>query len=255
MKIALTIGASDPTSGAGIQMDLKVFHSLKIYGISIITAVTAQSTSEFFLTYPMPVEVIEAQFETLLRDMKPDGAKTGMFYSKEALLCVIEKIKKFNIKNFVVDPVIISTLGAKLIEDEALKILKEQLIPLSMAVTANIPEAETITGVKIEKVDDVYQALKKLYEMGTSLAIVKGGHFKEKTVDILYDGENFYKAEDEKYCGEFHGTGCAFSSAFLSFLCLGYEPDEALMNTKNFVKNAIKNALKLGHGMRLLKID
>ncbi|WP_353683294.1 bifunctional hydroxymethylpyrimidine kinase/phosphomethylpyrimidine kinase [Thermodesulfovibrio sp. 3907-1M] len=254
MKTTLTIGATDPTSGAGIQMDLKVFHSLDIYGLSIITALTAQSTSEFVLTYPVPVEVIEAQFETLLKDIKPYGAKTGVLYSKETIQCVVEKIKKFNIKNLVVDPVIASTLGAKLIEPEALKTLKEELIPLSMAVTANIPEAEALTEIKIENIDDVFNALKKLYKMGTDIAIIKGGHFKEKAVDVLYDGKDFYKIGDEKYSGEFHGTGCAFSSAFLSFLCLGYEPKEAFNAAKNFIKNAIINALKLGKSMSLLKI-
>ncbi|GAB5046430.1 bifunctional hydroxymethylpyrimidine kinase/phosphomethylpyrimidine kinase [Thermodesulfovibrio sp. TK110] len=267
MKTVLTIGATDPTSGAGIQMDLKVFHSLDIYGLSIITAVTAQSTSEFVLTYPLPVEIIEAQFETLLKDIKPYGAKTGMLYSRETIQCIVEKIKKFNIKNLVVDPIITSTLGAKLIEPEALEILKEELIPLSMAVTANIPEAEALTELKIEKIDDAFEALQKLHKMGTSIAIIKGGHWgtpksrrlfgdplKEKAVDMLYDGKNFHKIEDEKYPGEFHGTGCAFSSAFISFLCLGYEPKEAFNATKKFIKNSILNALKLGRGMNLLKI-
>ncbi|WP_059176342.1 bifunctional hydroxymethylpyrimidine kinase/phosphomethylpyrimidine kinase [Thermodesulfovibrio aggregans] len=254
MKTALTIGASDPTSGAGIQLDLKVFYSLDIYGLSILTAVTAQSTSEFVLTHPVPPEVIEAQFEVLLKDIKPFGAKTGMLYSKEALQCIVEKIKKFNIKNLVIDPVITSTLGAKLIENNALKILKEELIPLSIAVTANIPEAETLTEVKIEKIEDVYRASEKLYQLGSNFAIIKGGHLEEKAIDILYDGKNFYKIESEKYPGEFHGTGCAFSSAFLSFLCLNYEPKEAFKAAKNFVKNAIINSLKLGKGMRLLKI-
>lgn len=254
MKVALTIGSSDPTSGAGIQMDLKVFHSLEIYGLSIITAVTAQSTKQFLSVFPLPEEIIISQFETLLRDIKPDGAKTGMLYSKEAVKCVVENIKKFNIKNLVVDPVITSTLGAELIKPDALEILKKELIPLSIAVTANIPEAEKLTEVKIETIEDVHEALKKLYQMGTNIAIIKGGHFKEKAVDILYDGKDFYKIEDEKIPGEFHGTGCAFSSAFLSFLFLGYEPKEALIASKNFVKNAIRNALKLGHGMGLLKI-
>lgn len=254
MKVALTIGSSDPTSGAGVQMDLKVFHSLGLYGLSIITTVTAQSTTEFSSVFPLPKEIIISQFETLLKDIKPNRAKIGMIYSKEAIKCVVENIKKFNIKNLVIDPVITSTLGAKLIEPDALEILKQELIPLSMAVTANIPEAETLTGVKIEKIDDAYEASKKLYQMGTSLAIIKGGHFKEKTVDILYDGKDLYRIEGEKIAGEFHGTGCAFSSAFISFLCLGYEPKEALTASKKFVENAIKNAIKLGKGIGLLKI-
>lgn len=254
MKVILTIGGSDPTSGAGVQMDLKVFHSLGIYGLSIITAITAQSTKEFSSVFPLPKEIISMQLETLLKDIKPHAAKTGMLYSKEAVQCVVEYIKKFNLKNIVVDPVITATLGAKLIKDDALKILKEELIPLSLAVTANIPEAETLTEVKIKKIDDVYEALKKLYQMGTKFTIIKGGHFKEKAIDIFYNGKNFSKVEEEKIPGEFHGTGCAFSSAFVSFLCNGYAPLEALKASKDFVEKAIKNSLKLEKGINLLII-
>lgn len=254
MKIALTIGASDPTSGAGIQMDLKVFHSLGIYGISVVTAITAQSTMEFSSIFPLKKETINSQFETLLKDLKPHGAKTGMIYSKEAIECVIESIKKFNIKNIVVDPVITSTLGAKLIENNALEILKEKLLPLSTAVTANIPEAELLTKVKIKRIEDIYEASERLYQIGTKFTIIKGGHLEEKAIDILYDGKEFHKIEGERIPGEFHGTGCAFSSAFVSFLCKGYNPLEAFKASKEFVKKAIENSLKLGHGINLLII-
>ncbi len=257
MKIVLTIGASDPTSGAGIQMDLKVFYALGVYGLSIITAVTAQSTKEFSSIYPLPDRIIINQFETLLRDIKPHGAKTGVLYSKQAVKCVVDYVKKFNIKNLVVDPVIRSTTGGKLIDDDALKILKEALIPISKAVTANLPESETLTGIKIKNIDDMYKSAEKLVKMGTKIAIVKGGHFnkKLKVPDILYDGNNFYRIEVERISGEFHGTGCAFSSALVSFMCLGYEIVEALKASKDFVKKAIENSLKLGHGINLLMIS
>lgn len=258
MKIVLTIGATDPTSGAGIQMDLKVFHAVGVYGLSIITAVTAQSTKDFSLIYPLPDKIIANQFETLLKDIKPHGAKTGVLYTKKAVKYVVDYVKKFNIKNLVVDPVIISTKGAQLIKKEALKILKEELIPISKAVTANIPEAETLTGIKIEKIDDVYKSAEKLRRMGTEIAIVKGGHFLDaelKVPDVLYDGNNFYTLEGDRIPGEFHGTGCAFSSALVSFLSLGYEPVSAFRASKNFVKKAIENSLKLGHGMNLLMIS
>lgn len=254
MKIALTIGGSDPTSGAGIQMDLKVFHSLGIYGISVVTAITAQSTVEFSSVFPLKKEAINSQFETLLRDLKPQGAKTGMIYSKEAMECIIENIKKFNIKNIVVDPVINSTLGTKLMENDALEILKEKLLPLSTAVTANIPEAELLTKVKIKRIEDVYEASKILYQTGTKFTIIKGGHLEDRAIDMLYDGKEFYKIEGERIPGEFHGTGCAFSSAFVSFLCKGYNPVEAFRASKEFVKKAIKNSLKLGQGINLLII-
>ena len=252
MKVALTIGGSDPTSGAGIQMDLKVFHALGVYGTSIITSVTSQSTFEFTSVYPLPEKIIVSQFETLLKDIKPHGAKTGMLYSKYAVECVAEYIKKYKIKNFVIDPVITSTIGKKLLLDEAQQILKTELIPLSRAVTANIPEAEILTEVRIKNIDDMYEATEKLYRMGTKLAIVKGGHFNEKVPDLLFDGKEFFVVEGEKYSGEFHGTGCAFSSAFLSFLCKEYKPYEALKASKNFVSELLRKALKLGKGMKIL---
>lgn len=254
MKVALTIGGSDPTSGAGVQMDLKVFHSLGLYGVSVITAITAQNTKKVQAIYPLSGEQIDIQFRTLLSDIKPFGAKTGMVYSTEAIDLIVKNIKKFKIKNLVVDPVLSSTTGSKLIMRDSIKKLKEELIPLSKAVTANVPEAEKLTGVRISSTEEAYEASKKLLNMGTKIAIIKGGHFNEKVPDFIYDGKNFFQIEGERFEGEFHGTGCAFSSAFLSFLCLGYEPKEALAAAKAFVKNAIRNSMKLGKGMSLLKI-
>lgn len=254
MKVALTIGGSDPTSGAGVQMDLKVFHSLGLYGVSVITAITAQNTKKVQAIYPLSGEQIDIQFRTLLSDIKPFGAKTGMVYSSEAIDLIVKNIKKFKIKNLVVDPVLSSTTGSKLIMRDSIKKLKEELIPLSKAVTANVPEAEKLTGVRISSTEEAYEASKKLLNMGTKIAIIKGGHFNQKVPDFIYDGKNFFQIEGERFEGEFHGTGCAFSSAFLSFLCLGYEPKEALAAAKAFVKNAIRNSMKLGKGMSLLKI-
>jgi len=253
MKVALTIGASDPTSGAGIQMDLKVFHALNIYGLNVITAVTAQSTQEFSSVYPLSGETIMKQFEILIKDIKPHAAKTGMLYSKEAVQCVIDSVKKFNLQNLVIDPVINATLGAKLIEDDAFKLLKEELVPLSTAITANIPEAEFLTSTKIEK-SMIFTKLHKNISNGDKLLLSK-----EDILIIMFricfmTVKIFNKAEGEKISGQFHGTGCAFSSAFVSFICHGYKPVEALKASKNFVKRSIEKSLKIGHGIKLLII-
>lgn len=254
MKVALTIGGSDPTSGAGIQMDLKVFQSLGVYGISVITALTAQNTNIVKKILPLSEELIDIQFSILLRDINPYGAKTGMIYSKEAVECIVRNVKKYKIKNLVVDPVIKSSTGRKLIQKDALLKLKEELIPLSKVVTANIPEAEILADSKITSKESMAESAKIIYKMGTEIVIIKGGHSEEKATDFLFDGKNIYFVEGEKYPGNYHGTGCAFSSAFVAFLCLGYEPKDALKASKNFVKNSIRNALKLGKGMHLLKI-
>jgi hydroxymethylpyrimidine/phosphomethylpyrimidine kinase len=254
LKVALTIGGSDPTGGAGIQMDLKVFQALGVYGICVITALTAQNSSSFEKIYSLSSEMIDKQFKTLLRDIKPYGAKTGMIYSEEAVECIIRNIKKYKIKNLVIDPVIISSTGKRLIRKNALIKIKEELIPLSKAISANIPEAEVLSGIKISSQENILEAAKIIKKIGTEFVIIKGGHLEHKASDFLYDGKNLYVAEGEKFSGDYHGTGCAFSSAFLAFLCLGYEPNEALYVSKNFVKNAIRNSLKLGKGMYLLKI-
>lgn len=254
MKVALTIGGSDPTSGAGIQMDLKVFQALGVYGVSIITSLTAQNTTVVRKIYPLSAEQIEIQFRTLLSDITPYGAKTGMIYTEEAVECIRRNIEKFKIRNFVIDPVIKSSTGTILMKKRALIRLREELIPLSTAITANIPEAEILSGVKIDSIDSMIESAKLIHNLGTRIVIIKGGHLDNKATDIMYDGNNIHFAEGEKLPGHFHGTGCAFSSAFVAFLCLGYEPKEATNAAKNFVKNAIRNALKLGKGMLLLKI-
>lgn len=254
MKVALTIGGSDPTSGAGVQMDLKVFQALSVYGVSIITAITAQNTNIVKKIYTLHPELINIQFNTLLKDINPYGAKTGMIYSKEAVECIVKNLKKYKVKNLVIDPVINSSTGTKLIKKDALVKLKEELIPMSKAVTANIPEAEILSGINIDSKDSLIESAKIIHEMGTNIVIIKGGHLAGKASDFLYDGKTLHIAEGEKFSGHYHGTGCAFSSAFVAFLCLGYEPKEAFFASKNFVKNAIRNALKLGKGMYLLKI-
>ncbi len=254
MKVALTIGGSDPTGGAGIQMDLKVFQALGVYGTAVITALTAQNTKVFKKIHSVSAEMIDYQFRVLLNDIKPYSAKTGMIYSEEALECIVKNIKKYKINNLIIDPVINSSTGRRLIQKKALKKLKEQLIPLSKAITANIPEAEILANMKINTRETILEAAKRIKEMGTEMVIIKGGHGQQKASDFLYDGKNLFVAEGEKFMGQYHGTGCAFSSAFVAFLCLGYEPEKALHASKNFVKNAIRNALKIGKGMYLLKI-
>lgn len=254
MKKILTIGGSDPTAGAGVQMDLKVFEALGVYGLCVITAVTVQNTKEFVSVNPLPKEIISEQFEIILNDIKVDGVKTGLLFSKDTIQCVIEYIKKYEIKTLVVDPIVKSSTGALLIEKDGLEVLKNELIPVSSAVTANVPEAEILTKVNIKKISDMYKAAEILYRMGTSIAVIKGGHLQEKALDVIFDGKNFHLYESERLLGEFHGTGCAFSSAFISFLSLGYEPKEALKYSKNLVKKAIENSMKLGHGMKILII-
>lgn len=254
MKVALTIGGSDPTGGAGIQMDLKVFQALGVYGISVTTALTAQNTTVVKKIYPLHPQLIDIQFNTLLRDISPYGVKTGMIYSQEAVECIIKNLKKYKVKNLIIDPVIKSSTGTSLIRKAALVKLKEELIPMSKAVIPNIPEAEILSGITIDSEDSLIEAAKIIHQMGTEAVIIKGGHLKQNASDFLYDGKSIYITEGMRFSGNYHGTGCAFSSAFVAFLCLGYESKEALNASKNFVKNAIRNALKLGKGMYLLKI-
>ncbi|WP_297213579.1 MULTISPECIES: bifunctional hydroxymethylpyrimidine kinase/phosphomethylpyrimidine kinase [Thermodesulfovibrio] len=254
MKVALTIGGSDPTGGAGVQMDIKVFQALGVYGVSVVTAITAQNTTAVENIHPLSPQLIDSQFKALLNDINPYGAKIGMIYTSEALDCIIENCKKYGIKRLIIDPIIKSSTGTELIRKDTLKKLKEEAIPMAEVITANIPEAEILSGIQINSKESIIEAAKTIHKMGVQTVIIKGGHLEDKASDFLYDGKEIHIEEDEKFSGIYHGTGCAFSSAFLSFLCLGYSSKDALKASKNFVKNAIRNAMKLGKGMYLLKI-
>jgi len=253
-KIALSIAGFDPTGGAGLQADLKTFKSLGVYGVGIISALTAQNTEGVFDVQDLPPEFFSRQLDVLLRDTRPDALKTGMLYTTDIVRVVDEKIKQYSLKNLVVDPVTVSSRGTSLVSEGALESIKHCLFPEAKVITPNIYEASLFTGVNIKGEEDMKKAAAKLKEFGAEAVIITGGHLQGRSLDLLFDGEEFLTVENERLDGEYHGTGCAFSSAVTACLALGYGVREAAVKAKEFVLNAMKSAVSIGKGMKVLSI-
>lgn len=253
MKIALTIAGSDPTGGAGIQQDLKVFHHFGVYGLSVVSALTAQNTFEFNASSGVSEELLLLQLNTLLSDIRPGSLKTGMLYSVNAVRSVAKAVKGFELDNLVIDPVTISSTGAVLVEEGTLDALKTELFPLARVITPNISEASVITGIKIENEGDMERAACELHLMGPETVIITGGHIEKETMDLIFDGKKFHRIRGRKIKGEFHGTGCAYSAAITALLARGISVVKAAGKAKEFMDLAIKNALDIGKGMKLLR--
>jgi len=254
MKTALTIGGSDPTGGAGIQADLKTFKSFGVYGLSIPTALTAQNTNGVTGIYDLPSGFFSNQLDALLKDIKPDALKTGMLSSSEIIKIIAEKIKQYSLKNLVIDPVTVSSTGVPLVNDNALEFMKDYLFPLAKVITPNIYEASLFTGINIQDEEDMKKAAIKLKGFGSETVIITGGHLERQTIDLLlYEGE-FLSLQREKIEGQYHGTGCVFSSAITACLALGYDVRETSVKANEFVWKAIKSAFSIGKGMKILNI-
>jgi hydroxymethylpyrimidine/phosphomethylpyrimidine kinase len=253
MKTALTIAGSDPTGGAGLQADLKVFRAFEVHGLTVVSAVTAQNTMGVESVFPIEKEFFEKQLHTLLSDIKPEAVKLGMLYSTWAVELISGAIKEYSLRNLVIDPVTVSSSGKTLVADGTLDAMREKLFSLSKVITPNIYEASVLTGVRIEDRKDMEEAAKLLKNMGPEVVVITGGHFEEIALDLYYDGD-FHAIEAEKLKGEYHGTGCTFSAAITASLALGLAPIEAVRKAKEFIIRAIKKAYHPGKGMGLLYI-
>lgn len=247
---ALTIAGSDSGGGAGIQADLKTFHQFRVFGMSAITAVTAQNTLGVQGVYPLPIEAIEKQIDSIAVDLPPDAVKTGMLFNEEIIELVARKIKQYGWARVVVDPVMIAKGGAPLLKQEAVKALQRHMLPLAYVLTPNIPEAEVLTNMRIETLEQRKEAAKKLHDMGVQYVVMKGGHGKgDELVDLLYDGEQFYEWTSQKiYTKHTHGTGCTFAAAITAQLAKGKTAYEAVDIAKRFIQKAIEQTLQIGSG-------
>jgi len=252
LKIALTIAGSDPTGGAGFQADLRTFHAMGVYGLSIPSVLTSQSTKGVHSIQEIRPEFFESQLDTLLQDIKPDVLKTGMLYSLDIVNILSEKYRKYSLSNLVIDPVIVSSTGALLVKEGVKEAIKEHLMPLAKVITPNINEAAAFTGINIHGENEMKEAAVKLKDYGVGAVIITGGHMKGKALDLLFDGEDFLSLENNKLEGEFHGTGCVFSSVIAACLALGYDVREAFIKAKEFVWTAMRSAISPGKGMKIL---
>lgn len=254
MKKLLTIAGSDSSGGAGAQADLKTFASLGTYGMSCICAITAQNTKGVTAISDIPTDIITAQLEAIYDDVAPDAVKTGMLSTPAISDAVAGFLASHPICPLVIDPVMVATSGDVLLRPEAIEIYKEKLIPLATVITPNLPEAEVLSGMKIETEDDMRRAGVSILEMGPAAVLIKGGHGKGVTAtDILCtkDGFSVYRAEsiDTKNT---HGTGCTLSAAIASFLAKGETIETAVGHAKTYMTGAIRAAAKesvgSGHG-------
>ncbi|MBB6623668.1 bifunctional hydroxymethylpyrimidine kinase/phosphomethylpyrimidine kinase [Clostridium gasigenes] len=246
----LTIAGSDSSGGAGVQADLKTFSAIGTYGMSVITAVTAQSTQGVFLVEELSEEIIKRQIEVVFDDIEPKAVKIGMVSSPEIIKIIVDTLKKYNPQYLVVDPVMISKGGYSLLKPEAKKNLIEYLIPMAYVITPNTLEAEEITGIKINNLDDMKEAGYKILELGPKYVLMKGGHLDGDAVDVLIGLDKFEVYREERLnIKNTHGTGCTLSSAITSYLALGKSIDESVKLSKEYITEAIRNSFDIGKGI------
>ena len=252
----LTIAGSDSGGGAGIQADLKTISACGCYGTCAITAITAQNTLGVTDIHPVPVTTLEAQIRAVLEDIGTDSVKLGMLHSVEVIDCVARLLTEYKISNVVLDPVMVATSGDKLIEDEAISALQEMLFPLVRLITPNIPEAEIISGRRIEDPDQLSETAEQLAKQFNLSVLAKGGHLEnDSLVDILFDYEmsHLHRFTNRKVATiNTHGTGCTLSSALASFLAQGLSLTAATDRAIGYIAIAIKTGagyqLGKGHG-------
>lgn len=246
----LTIAGSDSSGGAGIQADLKAFACFRTYGMSAITALTAQNTRGVSGIFPVSAEFVRAQIDAVATDIGIDAAKTGMLANRAIVSAVASAVRAHHIAPLVVDPVMVAQSGALLLERDARTALLEELIPLAAVVTPNVPEAEALLGGHIGSVADMREAARRLVARGAGAALVKGGHLEgDESVDVLYDGTAFHELRAARIATPHtHGTGCLTAAALAACLARGLAAVDAAREAKRFVTAAIAHGLPLGSG-------
>lgn len=239
---ALTIAGSAARGSAGIQADLKTFQELNVYGMSVVTAIVARHPVTNKNVHIQTLEAIEAQFDAAVNHFGFDGMKTGMLFSKEVIDLVAQLIRKNNIKQLIVDPVMVGKLNSKLLKDDAIELLKTQLIPEAKMITPNMTEASILLNDRsISTVDDIKQAAIDLHELGARYILVKGGRLSGPAVDVLYDGEVVTTFTAPRIdTNNTSGAGCTYSAAITAYLTKGKNVQEAVRLAKQFITTAIQ---------------
>lgn len=249
LNTVLTIAGSDSSGGAGIQADLKTMMAHGVYGMSAITALTAQNTTGVAAVAKTDPQILAAQIDSVFEDIFPDAVKIGMVFSGDLAGIIAERLRHYNAKNIVVDPVMIATSGARLLNEDAIGELKEKLFPLAALITPNLMEAEALSELSIKSHSDMETAARKLHEIYGCNVLCKGGHSIGDADDLLFtdEGPVWVKGEHIDTLNT-HGTGCTLSSAIASNLAKGKKLTEAVRLAKEYVTGAIKANLDLGKG-------
>ncbi len=254
VPVALTIADSDSGGGSGIQADLRTFSSLGIYGVSALTAVTVQDTLRVHASVQMEPDFVAAQIDAVLNDLGADAVKTGLLASALVVEAVANRLRHHDIKNLVVDPVMIARSGEPLLSDEGVQVLKEQLLPLALVLTPNLPEAEVLAGRQIQTWDDMHVAAEKIHSFGAANVVIKGARLGENLLDtmatdLLYDGREFREFTAHRVQTEnTNGTGSTFASAIAATLAKGDNVATSVAAAKAFVTKGLQEAFSLGHG-------
>lgn len=249
MKTALSIAGSDCSGGAGIQADLKTMTMNGVYAMSAITALTAQNTTGVTGILGVDPEFLEQQIDMIFTDIRPDAVKIGMVASSALIEAIARKLHQYGAENVVVDPVMVSTSGSSLIASDAVATLKRVLLPLATVATPNIPEAEVLSGMTIQTVEDMEAAAKYICEAYGCAVLLKGGHSINDANDLLYDGKEMIWFKGKRINNpNTHGTGCTLSSAIASGLAKGYDLPTAVRSAKNYISCALAAMLDLGKG-------
>ncbi|MFX0106489.1 MAG: bifunctional hydroxymethylpyrimidine kinase/phosphomethylpyrimidine kinase [Candidatus Hodarchaeota archaeon] len=255
MKKVLTIAGSDSGGGAGIQADLKTFSALGIFGMSAITALTAQNTVGVQGIFEVDPEFVAKQIDSVMSDIGADAWKTGMLSNAEIIQVVADRASHYNVELLIVDPVMVAKSGDPLLKAEANSTLISKLVPLAHIITPNLHEAHILTGIKINNINEVQESAVKIFEMGAKNVVIKGGHLQDikESIDILYDGKKFIEFRSPRInTNNTHGTGCTFASAIAAELVKGNDIKKAVHIAKAYLTNAIQRADDLyigkGHG-------
>lgn len=250
MRTALTIAGSDPSGGAGVQGDLKTFAAHQVYGLSAVTAVTAQNTVGVSDVMPLPADFVTAQIEVVAADIVVHAVKTGMLADAAIVEAVSAAVEELELPNLVVDPVIASSSGAALLDGDGIQVLLSLLFPRARVVTPNIPEAEALSGIVIRSPTDMREAARRLHDTGPAAVIITGGHAEgQMVVDLLFDGHGFTELRARRVPGGgIHGTGCAFSAAVAAGLAADRPIEEVAANAQAYVAAAMARRLDIGRG-------
>jgi hydroxymethylpyrimidine/phosphomethylpyrimidine kinase len=252
-SVALAIAGSDSCGGAGIQADLKTMQALGVYGASVVTAVTAQSTAGVRRSLTLEPSLVAAQIDAVLEDVTPAATKIGMLASGGIMQAVADRAAAHRLVNLVVDPVMVATSGSLLIEHDAVNVMRDVVVPLADVLTPNIPELETLARIEVVTEHDMERAAASLLARGAGGVLVKGGHREGPAIDILFTEGGAVEFSAERIgAGTLHGTGCTVSSAIASFLALGSGLEDAVRCAKAFVTEAIRGAFDVGGGGALL---
>jgi len=251
---ALTIAGSDSGGGAGIQADLKTFSAFRVFGMSVITAVTAQNSLGVQAVESLPAAFVARQLRSVLEDFGTDAAKCGMLSTAPIIDAVADTLAERRIEKLVVDPVMVAKSGDPLLQADARAALADRILPLALVVTPNLPEAEVLAGMRVVEPEDMEEAARRIHAMGPRYVLVKGGHLKGDATDLLWNGRDFTRFSTPRIDStNTHGTGCAFSAAIAAGLARGQALGDSIRSAKAYVTRAIREGFQAGRGVGQLR--